>query len=247
MRAPANLKTLTAICISASSVKIKGKISRFKELLPSQSAPCLLATSTRWLTRRSALASCLIYLNATTFCRHQDYLQIIAWRRRRHRPLLPHKIFCNLHRSEGIFWNICIEQPTDGNDFDLWSWQSARRDDRHWNGVQLLVSWFAGSHLLWFGRDLKCFLISNRLMQQPAWNWRKTCHQRLKCWLKIRWKLSRSSFGRQYVMCRAWQLKWLSTMRSRPNLAAFVWIWRWYNIWQSTETSCFYSDLLCVS
>ena len=55
-------KILFAICISASGVKIKGKMGRCKELLPlqsmpSQSIPCLFATSTRWLTRHSSLAS----------------------------------------------------------------------------------------------------------------------------------------------------------------------------------------------
>ncbi len=50
----------------------------------------------------------------------------------------------------------------------------------------------------------------------------------------------------------AWQLKWFSTMRSQPNLAAFysgtiVWIWQQNNIWQSTEMSCLNSGLLCAS
>ena len=48
------IKTFTAICISASGVKLKGKIGCCKELVPSQSTPCLLATSTRWLTRCSS-------------------------------------------------------------------------------------------------------------------------------------------------------------------------------------------------
>ena len=63
---------------------------------------------------------------------------------------------------------------------DLWSQQSACRDDRCWIGVQLLVLWFAGLRLLWFGRDLKYFLISNWLMQQPTEMWKKACCQRMK-------------------------------------------------------------------
>ncbi len=50
----------------------------------------------------------------------------------------------------------------------------------------------------------------------------------------------------------AWQLKWFSTMRSWPNLAAFysstvVWIWQWKNFWQSSEPSCLNSGLLRAS
>ena len=33
-----------------------------------------------------------------------------------------------------------IGRQSTGNDLDLWSQQSARRDDRRWNGAQLLVS-----------------------------------------------------------------------------------------------------------
>ncbi len=51
------------------------------------------------IMRNRCLWHCLIYLNATTFCLHWDYLQIAAWQRHRHCPLLPHEIFCNLCRS----------------------------------------------------------------------------------------------------------------------------------------------------
>ncbi len=34
-------------------------------------------------------------------------------------PLLPHKIFCNICRSEGILWNFWMQQSTVGNGFEL--------------------------------------------------------------------------------------------------------------------------------
>jgi hypothetical protein len=54
-----------------------------------------------------------------TFCPHWDYLQIAAWQRHRHYPLLPHKIFCNLCRSERIFRNNRTRQSAWTNELVL--------------------------------------------------------------------------------------------------------------------------------
>ncbi len=42
-------------------------------------------------------------------------IKIGAWQRCHHcslSPILPNEIFCNLHRSDRIFWNNCTQHPT---------------------------------------------------------------------------------------------------------------------------------------